>query len=605
MSQSIVKESMSPMLTAPSDSFRAPAPPGLSERPPSVRSMPTPVPAQPSFADLGTPLPEVSFVVVDLETTGGTAESAITEFGAVRVRGGEVLGEFQTLVRPGQPIPPLVALLTGITSEMVSTAPPLAAVLPGFLAFAHGSVLVAHNAAFDTGFLRRACAEHGYPWPAPAVLDTVALARQILLRDEVANCKLGTLARHFRSTTTPNHRALSDARATVDVLHGLLERVGNLGVHTLEDLVEFGRRVSPQRRSKRVWAQDLPEGPGVYLFHTDRPSPAGSTPRPLREGREVLYVGTSKHVRTRVRSYFTAAEKRPRMEEMIRVASGVEAIACATALQAEVLELRLIVAHRPRYNRRSKHPERGCWVKITQEPFPRLSVVAKVLGDEATYLGPFRRRADAEEVVHGLHEAHPLRRCGGRIRLAQDASPCALAEMGRCCSPCDGSIDRAGYAAVVAEVVSSMSTDVREVAASHGRRLLRLAREQRYEEAITVRERHRLLARAVRAQQRRESLGRCREVVAARRVEAGWEIHVVRWGRLAGAALARPGEVPQAVARAAVSTAETVPAPPPGQPPAGVEETERIAAWMELPGVRLIEMDGEWSWPLHTVAAER
>src|SRR6478735_9680546 len=223
-------------------------------------------PAQSSFEDLGTHLFEVTFCVVDLETTGGAETDMITEFGAVKVRGGEVLGEFQTLVNPRSHIPPLIAVLTGITNQMVAQAPPLREVLPAFLAFAEGTVIVAHNAPFDVGFLRRGCQALDYPFPRWPVVDTAALARQILLRDEVANCRLATLARHFRAAVTPNHRALTDAQATVDVLHALIERVGNLGVHTIEDLSEFSRRVSPQRRAKRTWAADLPAGPGVYMF---------------------------------------------------------------------------------------------------------------------------------------------------------------------------------------------------------------------------------------------------------------------------------------------------------------------------------------------------
>ena len=237
---------------------REAAGPGSTELPPARSSVPVVTSsalAQPSFEDLGRPLAEVTFCVVDLETTGGGADDSITEFGAVKVRGGEVLGEFQTLVNPNAHIPALVAVLTGITDLMVATAPKLRQVLPSFLQFAAGSVLVAHNARFDVGFLQRACAGLGYPWPNPEVLDTVALARQILLRDEVPNVKLATLAAHFRATTTPNHRALDDARATVDVLHGLLERVGNLGAHTCEDLLEFSRRVSPERRAKRNLAK--------------------------------------------------------------------------------------------------------------------------------------------------------------------------------------------------------------------------------------------------------------------------------------------------------------------------------------------------------------
>src|SRR5215213_5535417 len=354
--------------------------------------------AQASFQDLGTHLSEVTFCVVDLETTGGAETDSITEFGAVKVRGGEVQGEFQTLVNPRTHIPPLIAVLTGITNSMVANAPVLATVLPTFLSFAESTVIVAHNAPFDVGFLRRSCDQLGYPSPRWPVIDTAALARQILLRDEVPNCRLATLARHFQATTTPNHRALVDARATVDVLHGLIERVGNLGVHTIEDLQEFSRRVSPQRRAKRTWATGLPDRPGVYLFVAEHGAQ-----------RHVLYVGKSKSIRTRVRSYFTAAEKRPRIDEMVRLATGVEAITCVTPLQADVTELRLIGAHAPRYNRRSKFPERTQWIKITDEPFPRLSVVRVVRDDGATYFGPFSRRQSAEDVTLAIYDGFPIR----------------------------------------------------------------------------------------------------------------------------------------------------------------------------------------------------
>src|SRR3954452_16356448 len=107
---------------------------------------------QGSFDELGTPLRETTFVVVDLETTGGSpASCAITEIGAVKVRGGEVIGTFQTLVNPQERIPPFIAVLTGITDAMVDTAPALRAVVPAFLEFAANSVLVAHNAPFDLG----------------------------------------------------------------------------------------------------------------------------------------------------------------------------------------------------------------------------------------------------------------------------------------------------------------------------------------------------------------------------------------------------------------------------------------------------------------------
>ncbi len=543
---------------------------------------------QDSFEDLGTHLSQVTFCVVDLETTGGAETDAITEFGAVKVRGGEVIGKFQTLVNPRSHIPPLIAVLTGITNSMVADAPPLTEVLPSFLAFAENTVIVAHNAPFDTGFLRRGCEALGSPYPKWPVLDTAALARAILLRDEVPNCRLATLAQHVKSPTRPNHRALTDAEATVDVLHALIERVGNLGVHTIEDLREFTRRVSPQRRAKRTWAQDLPEQPGVYLFVSERD-----------DAREVLYVGTSRNIRRRVRTYFTAAEKRPRMEEMVRVATGVEAVPCATALQAEVVELRLIASHAPRYNRRSKFPERNLWIKITEEAFPRLSVVRAVRDDGATYFGPFRRRKSAEEVVLAVYDGFPIRQCTQRLSTRRASPACALADMDRCAAPCTGKISVDGYGDLVEQVRTALADDVRPAVRGLRERLQRLAEDQRFEEAATVRGRLDTLIRTGVRFHRVRSLAACPEIVAARRTDDDWEIHIIRYGRLAAAGVARPGDVPQAVARAVRATAETVLPPVGPLPAAGIEETERIAAWLEQPGSRLMELTGDWAWPLH------
>src|SRR3954451_939761 len=159
---------------------------------------------QGTLDELGTPLSEVDFVVVDLETTGGSAVScAITEIGAVRVRGGVVVGELQTLVNPGTAIPPFIAVLTGITDRMVREAPRIETVLPAFLDFARGSVLVAHNAPFDVGFLRAAARSTGTPWPGFPVVDTVHLARQVLGGEEVPNRKLGPPGPVFRGPPPP------------------------------------------------------------------------------------------------------------------------------------------------------------------------------------------------------------------------------------------------------------------------------------------------------------------------------------------------------------------------------------------------------------------
>ena len=540
---------------------------------------------QPSFSDLGTFLPDVTFVVVDLETTGGGPESSITEIGAVKVRGGAILGEFQTLVRPPASIPAMIQVLTGITDQMVASAPPLADVLPSFAEFMQGSTLVAHNARFDVGFLKRGFAEVGLEWPKPSVVDTVAFARCALTRGEVRNNKLSTLAAHFGATTTPNHRALSDARATVDVLHGLIERVGNLGVQTLEDLLEFMLQVSPERRAKRGWANELPDAPGVYWFIREE---AGKPD-------EILYVGKSNNLRKRVRSYFSAAEKRSRIHEMVRVATGVRHVECATDLEAEVRELRMIQNLAPRYNRRSRRQEQLKWLKLTDEAFPRLSVVTSVRSD-APHFGPFNTRHGAEEVSLALYDAFKIRRCTTRLSRTTASAPCALAEMGRCTAPCLLEEGAAAYPDIVDGIHATWSGDVGPALDAVSTRLRKLVDQLRYEEAGEISRRLEQFVRTSLRLHRLKSLAGCREIVAALPVAGGWDIHVIRHGRLSASVHATSAEARRA-AEEAVAAAETVLPTGTGLPSCTVEEAERCAAWLELPGIRLIEIDGEWSWP--------
>jgi DNA polymerase III subunit epsilon len=231
------------------------------------------------------PFDAVEFIIVDVETTGWSPrEHRITEIGAVRMRGGRVQGEFTALVNPGQPIPDDIVALTGISNEMAAAAPPLCTVLPGFLEFARGGLLTAHNAPFDVAFLAAACAGCGLPWPGGPVLDTVAVARHVLADGEVPNCKLGTLADFFSTPVLPRHRALADAQATAAVLNGLLGRLTAGGVQTL---AQFRRAQAKRRRAERRRG-GRPPGPDRGRPESPLPEttgPAGATPCAAQAGR--------------------------------------------------------------------------------------------------------------------------------------------------------------------------------------------------------------------------------------------------------------------------------------------------------------------------------
>ncbi|BBY37588.1 hypothetical protein MMAN_17220 [Mycobacterium mantenii] len=558
-----------------------------------------------SFADVGSPftpdelsLRETTFVVVDLETTGGRTKStegtvpdAITEIGAVKVRGGVVLGEFATLVDPQRSIPPQIVQLTGITTAMVCDAPTIDAVLPMFLEFAGDAVLVAHNAGFDIGFLKAAAEHCEIRWPRPQVLCTVRLARRVLSREEAPSVRLASLARLFAVATQPTHRALDDARATVDVLHALIERVGNQGVHTYADLRAYLPDVTPTQRRKRVLAEGLPRGPGVYLFR----GPSG----------EVLYIGTAVDLRRRVGQYFTGADPRGRMKEMVALADAVDHVECAHALEAGVRELRLLAAHAPPYNRRSRFPQRWWWVALTEEAFPRLAVVRAPRHDRA--VGPFRARADAADTAALLARFTGLRTCTNRLgRSALHGPLCAEAEVSPC--PAARGVTATQYAGAVARVAALVDGVDSSALRSAVDQVGALAERHHFESAARLRDRTVTAVDTLWRGQRLRALVTLPELIAAAPDgEGGYHLAVIRHGQLAAAGRARRGVPPMPVVDAIVAGAQAIlptPAPLGG---ALVEETALITRWLTTPGVRIVRVTTEseegWASPLRSAGA--
>jgi DNA polymerase-3 subunit epsilon len=455
-------------------------------------------PVQGSFDDLGPPLCDVTFCVVDLETTGGDRTTdSITEIGAVKIRGGECLGTFQTLVNPGRAIPPQITMLTGLTDALVAPAPRLEAVLASFAEFVRDAVIVGHNIGFDLAFLRRAYDAVAYPGLRGPVVDTMALARR-LVRDEVPDCRLGTLASRLRLDHRPTHRALDDALATVDLLHLLIERAAGLGVLGLDDLVTLPSMARHPQAVKLRMTSNLPRTPGVYLFcgHRD----------------EVLYVGKATNLRQRVRSYF-GREDRRKIGPLLREAQTLRHHCLPDPLSAEIIEARLIARLLPRYNRAGTRSDRYCYVRLdVDSAWPRLAIV-KDPAPTGVHLGPLPSRIMATLVVDALQAALPLRRCSARLGRrhvpAPDASPCAAAQMGVAACPCAGLADRVAYDAAVATAVGAMEGSSTAVADRLTARMATLAAAQRYEEAALTRDRMSALQGAVdRTRQMGELLAR-------------------------------------------------------------------------------------------------
>lgn len=544
---------------------------------------------QASFDDLGRHLSATTFVVIDLETTGGSPGlNAITEIGAIKVQGGQILGEFQTLVNPGVPLPPFITVLTGITEAMLLPAPTIQQVFPQLLEFLGNpadTVIVAHNAQFDLSFLKAAANKLEFIWPKFQVLDTVKIARHTLNREEVRNFKLATLAEFFKAETTPNHRALDDVRATVSVLHGLIERLGSFNIFTLEELKDFSNRVTKAQAAKKHLAANLPAAPGVYIFRDAKGEP--------------LYVGTSKNLRSRVRTYFTAGEVRKRIREMISITESIDCIITPTALEAQVRELRLIQGAQPRYNRRSRFPERVAWLKLTDENFPRLTISKGAPIDPSGTIGPISGGASIEMAMAAVHEHLPLRQCKPKItdKSIKTASPCILFEINKCGAPCIGNQSLASYTEITARYRNLLEIDFRQIHESSSLKMAELSLNENFEEAIEVREKYAHLARAAARIERLNSIAKLPELIVAKAIGEHWEFVSIKFGRLAATNISSATtSVSDALATLNL-LAEQVPNSGFLQQ-VNHEEVELILNYLESPGVRIVKVEGEYAFAL-------
>lgn len=432
---------------------------------------------QGTFAELGTPLFDTTFVVLDLETTGGSKEAdAITEVGALKTLGGQTVGTFQTLVRPAEPIPASIELLTGISDSMVAGAPPIEEILPSLWEFLNGCVLVAHNASFDAGFLAYSFTRYGYPVPFRRTVCTLRLARW-LMKGETRDLRLETLAGTIGTASRPCHRAFPDAQATLELFHRLLELAGPVGVLTFEDLVSFTRVGRKPDVGKASLAAKVPRVPGVYRFLDIR-------------GR-VIYVGKAKNLRARVRSYFYGDE-RPRLGTLVREIAKVEFERTNSELDAEVRELELIRQHQPRYNRRNRRSGRSpVWIRVAEGKVPRLVITRKASDQAPPLLGPFTSQKQAKGVLDALSDAYPLPRCSDPRK---HPNGCAFGQMGRCMAPClTGRQDP--YRSVFDQMIDCLGRDPNAIIERLHQRMSSLAEDMRYEEAADLRDRIELLAK--------------------------------------------------------------------------------------------------------------
>ena len=347
---------------------------------------------------------DAELVVFDLETTGLSARrDRVCEIGAVRVRALEIADTFETLVDPGTALPASIARLTGIREVDLRRAPRAETAVRRFLAFAGDDPLAAHNARFDVGFLDGELERLTGRRVAAHVLDTVWLARRLLVRRS-ERFSLAWLAHFFGTSTAPCHRALPDALATAEILIALLGLAQERGARTLAEVLELAAPRARRLHAKRPLVAGAPSTPGVYLFRDRNDT--------------VLYVGKARDLRARLRSYFSGSRQRPAVEAALGALERIEWRELGSELEAALEELRLIRELRPPANARASRPDRACYLArrgdrwiVTSEPGP---------------LGPLTSRHRARLAARALDgfegEELAAALAAGRARLRRLAS---------------------------------------------------------------------------------------------------------------------------------------------------------------------------------------
>ncbi len=434
-------------------------------------------------------LSDATYTVIDLETTGGANRAnRIIEVCAMKVHRGKVVGELTSLINPEMPISYFISQYTGITNEMVKHAPTAKEILPDLLRLLGESVFVAHNSSFDYTFINLELERNGFERLENRALCTVRLARRLLPKQLKKN--LGDLAAYFGIPITERHRAKGDCQATVGVLHKLIEIAQEK--HRIEHLEEL---LSLQYKALRVFKREpkhirtlretllpkLPEQPGVYFFYSEQG--------------ELLYIGKSKNLKSRVSSYFTDTEhKADKVKELVMYVRKIDCRTTGSELEALLLESKLIKLHKPRYNTLLKRYKSYPFLRLTNHEFPRLEIAMEVENDGAEYFGPFPSMESVRNVFTVLNRTFLLRECSDD-ELSKGRA-CVYLDLHRCVAPCERwRVEKGEYERELNRVRRFLSGVDAEIIDTLTAKMKQLAADYRFEDAAELRSRIQSLRR--------------------------------------------------------------------------------------------------------------
>src|SRR5436305_12026534 len=454
-------------------------------------------------------LQEIEFVILDTETTGlRPGHHRVIELAGIRMRAGEVIDSFQSLLNPRVRLPAFIVQFTGISQDMVNTALKAAEILPDFLQFIDGAILVGHNIGFDIGFLSYEAQLLGYDFPIDG-LDTIPLARRFL--PTLRRFKLDSVASHLRITAANRHRAMGDARVTAAIFMKLLELAQQQGIQTLGhlrhrlqlpvawsgditqatttkqiELLRADGKISAQSATLRptgtlflnsAWKRDFPSRPGVYLMKDSYG--------------QVIYVGKAKCLKDRLASYYNQPLGYTRkMDGLLQNVKEIETRVLGSELEALLVESQLIKELQPTYNVQLRNYEAYPFIKIDiQHPFPRVYATREVAADGARYFGPFRSRHMVDLTIDLVQKVFPIRTC---IRAlppqAKPSEPCLRLHLNRCPGPCRGNVDPIEYTNIIEEVCAFLGGEREDLLKRLRRQMFEASQHLNFERAAWLRD---------------------------------------------------------------------------------------------------------------------
>jgi DNA polymerase-3 subunit epsilon len=376
------------------------------------------------------------YAIVDIETTGGyAAANGITEI-SIRVFDGKyIVEEFETLVNPEQPIPYYIQRMTGITDDMVSSAPSFGTIAEKVADILKGRIFIAHNVNFDYSFVKAQLNAAGLELEAKK-LCTVRLSRKIF--PGLPSYSLGNLCHSLGVNITNHHRAGGDTEATLKVFRLLLEN--DKEEHIRKSLERNSKEAILPPNVPKAHYEQLPYTPGVYYFHNEKG--------------KVVYVGKAINIKYRVNSHFSNNSAGRQKQNFMKHVHGISYRSCGTELMACILESTEIKKMWPAFNSSQKRWEDiyGIFIYEDQQGYKRLAIDKH--GKRTSPVYTFHYLNDGQSILRKLVKQHGL--CPRLCFLQHAETDCEGISNGYCQGACEKKEAADIYNARVEAAVSSL-----------------------------------------------------------------------------------------------------------------------------------------------------